>query len=81
MKPSSPFARCGGRTYLVANFTLEPDATCSSLHDLLAHLLQEYPPSALLILRPLGDDEAKELHEARDDVDIDCWAHLVGRKQ
>ena len=81
MKPSSPFVRCGGQTYLVANFTLTPDTPHPSLHDLLTQLLQEHSSDELLILRPLGDDEAKELYEARDDVDIDCWAHIVGRKQ
>jgi len=80
MSPPSPFARCGGRTYLVANFSLAPTEASSSLHDLLAKLLQEHNPGEILLLRPLGVDEAKELHDTREDADIDCWARIVGRK-
>jgi len=80
MSPPSPFARCGGRTSLVANFTLELIENHASLHDLLAKLLQEHSPDELLLLRPLGDQEAEELRETRDDADIDCWARIVGRK-
>ena len=81
MSQSSPFVRCGGQTYLMANFTLDPDAPRPSLHGLLAELLKEYPPTDLLILRPLSSEENGQLQEARQDTDIDCWAHIVGRKQ
>jgi len=72
---------CGGQIYLVANFTLDPDASRPSLHELVAGLLQEYPPSQLLILRPLNPEERGQLQEAREDAEIDCWALIVGSGQ
>ena len=81
MMPSSPFAMCGGQIYLVANFILEPTEGQPSLPDLLSQLLQKHSSGELLILRPLSSEESKDLQEAREDSDIDFWAHLVGSKQ
>jgi len=76
--PTSPFATCGGRTYLVANYRLEPTPAHPHLHDLLADLLSHYPQSDVLLLRPLSREEAAALNKALEDAEVDEWAQIVG---
>ena len=75
---ASPFAQCGDKTYLVANFQLEPSDNLPHLHELLAELLTKHDPADILLLRPLSPVEAAELEQSMDDAEVDFWAHLVG---
>ena len=74
----SPFVRHGGRTYLVANFQLEPADDHPHLPDVLADLLASHDPSDILILRPLTGDEEAFVEQATEDAEVDTWAHIVG---
>jgi len=81
MKIRSPFVRHGDRTYMVANFQLEPTDALPHLHDLLADLLTKHDPADILLLQPLSADEAAELQQALDGAEVDAWAHVVGSKK
>ena len=77
----SPFIYHDGKPYLIANFSLDPDAPRPSLHDLLAELLEQHSTSDLLLLRPLSKLEAAELEQTVEDAEVDFWARLVGSKK
>lgn len=80
MKTNSPFVRSNGRTYLVANFQLEPTDDLPHPHDVLSDLLAKYAPADILLLRPLSPDEAAELEQTMEDAAVDFWARLVGSR-
>lgn len=78
---TSPFIYHDGKPYLIANFSLDPDAPRPSLHDLLAKLLQQHSAAELLLLRPLSRSEAAELEQTVEDAEVDFWARLVGSRK
>ena len=78
--PSSPFVRHNGRTYLIANFQLEPSDDTPHLHDVLSALLAKYDPADILLARPLSPDEAAKLEQTMEDAEVDFWARLVVSK-